>query len=93
CVLSVFYGLLTWMPSYLHKTHGLNISSMGGATFVIFMSGFVGELVGGYIGDKWKSSGASPNLVMRSMFSGSSLVAAACILAAAYTADAARVIV
>ena len=80
CILSVFYGLLTWMPSYLHQTHGLNISGMGGATFLIFMCGFVGELVGGYLGDKWKSSGASPNLVMRSMFSGSALVAALCML-------------
>ncbi|QET05175.1 MFS transporter [Cupriavidus pauculus] len=92
CILAVFYGLLTWMPSYLHKAHGFNIAAMGGATFLIFMSGFVGELIGGYIGDKWKASGASPNLVMRTMFSGSSLVAAACILAAAYIADSAVVV-
>lgn len=92
CILAVFYGLLTWMPSYLHKAHGFNIAAMGGATFLIFMSGFVGELIGGYIGDKWKASGASPNLVMRTMFSGSSLVAAACILAAAYIADSAAVV-
>ncbi|RON38674.1 MFS transporter [Pseudomonas brassicacearum] len=92
CILSVFYGLLTWMPSYLHQTHGLNISSMGGATFLIFMCGFVGELVGGYLGDKWKSSGASPNLVMRSMFSGSALVAALCMLAVAYASEASKAI-
>jgi ACS family D-galactonate transporter-like MFS transporter len=92
CILSVFYGLLTWMPSYLHQTHGLNISSMGGATFLIFMCGFVGELVGGYLGDKWKSSGASPNLVMRSMFSGSALVAAVCMLAVAYASEASKAI-
>jgi ACS family D-galactonate transporter-like MFS transporter len=82
CILSVFYGLLTWMPSYLHQTHGLNISSMGGATFLIFMCGFVGELVGG----------ASPNLVMRSMFSGSALVAALCMLAVAYASEASKAI-
>ncbi|MFJ3485976.1 MFS transporter [Pseudomonas sp. NPDC090202] len=92
CILSVFYGLLTWMPSYLHQTHGLNISGMGGATFLIFMCGFVGELVGGYLGDKWKASGASPNLVMRSMFSGSALVAALCMLGTAYTAQASQAI-
>ncbi|KKX61971.1 MFS transporter [Pseudomonas putida] len=92
CILSVFYGLLTWMPSYLHQTHGLDISGMGGATFLIFMCGFIGELVGGYLGDKWKSSGASPNLVMRSMFSGSALVAALCMLATAYTAQASQAI-
>ncbi|MEC3765522.1 MULTISPECIES: MFS transporter [Cupriavidus] len=93
CILAVFYGLLTWMPSYLHKAHGFNIAAMGGATFIIFMSGFVGELIGGYIGDRWKASGASPNVVMRTMFSGSSLVAAACILAAAYIPDSGTVVV
>ncbi|NUO85303.1 MAG: MFS transporter [Cupriavidus sp.] len=92
CILAVFYGLLTWMPSYLHKAHGFNIAAMGGATFIIFMSGFVGELIGGYLGDRWKASGASPNVVMRTMFSGSSLVAAACILAAAYISDSATVV-
>ncbi|MCO4889340.1 MFS transporter [Cupriavidus sp. WGtm5] len=92
CILAVFYGLLTWMPSYLHKAHGFNIAAMGGATFIIFMSGFVGELIGGYIGDRWKASGASPNVVMRTMFSGSSLVAAACILAAAYISDSGTVV-
>jgi len=92
CILSVFYGLLTWMPSYLHKAHGLDISAMGGATFLIFMCGFVGELIGGYLGDKWKSTGASPNLVMRSMFSGSALIAALCMLAVAYTPSASTAI-
>ncbi|MCY1286466.1 putative galactarate transporter [compost metagenome] len=92
CYNSVFYGLLTWMPSYLHKTHGLDIKAMGGATFLIFMCGFVGELVGGYIADKWKAAGGAPNLVMRAMFSGSALVAALCILVVAYTPDATLVI-
>lgn len=92
CILAVFYGLLTWMPSYLHKAHGLNISAMGGATFLIFMCGFVGELIGGWIGDRWRASGASPNLVMRTLFSGSALVAALCILAAAYVGETVAVI-
>ncbi len=60
---------------------------------MIFMCGFIGELVGGWIGDKWRASGASPNLVMRSMFSGSALVAAACILAAAFVASTGPVII
>ncbi|WP_244915099.1 MFS transporter [Rhizobium sullae] len=87
CITSVFYGLLTWMPSYLHQTHGLNIAAMGSATFGIFMCGFVGELIGGVVADRWRSNGGSPNLVMRSMFSGSALVAAICILGVAYSAN------
>ncbi|WP_443217204.1 MFS transporter [Pseudomonas sp. MF6396] len=92
CYNSVFYGLLTWMPSYLHQAHNLDIKAMGGATFLIFMCGFVGELIGGWIADKWKASGGQPNTVMRSMFAGAAAVAALCSLLVAYTPDAARVI-
>ncbi|WP_437882563.1 MFS transporter [Pseudomonas sp. LRF_L74] len=92
CYNSVFYGLMTWMPSYLHKAHDMDIKAMGGATFLIFMCGFVGEIVGGAIADKWKAAGGAPNLVMRSMFSGSALIAALCILAVAYTPDATAVV-
>src|SRR5438445_2517579 len=60
CFNSVFYGLLTWMPNYLNKVHGFDIKQMGGASFIIFFSGFVGELVGGYIADKWKAAGRTP---------------------------------
>ena len=52
---AVFYGLLTWMPTYLFKVHGLDIKTLGGASFIIFFSGFVGELVGGWIGDAWRA--------------------------------------
>jgi ACS family D-galactonate transporter-like MFS transporter len=92
CYNSVFYGLLTWMPSYLHQAHNLDIKAMGGATFLIFMCGFIGELVGGWLADKWKAAGGEPNKVMRSMFGGSAAVAAVCILLVAYTPDATRVI-
>lgn len=92
CYNSVFYGLMTWMPSYLHQAHGLDIKAMGGATFLIFMCGFIGELIGGAIADKWKAAGGSPNKVMRCMFSGSALIAALCILTVAYTPNAAAVI-
>ncbi len=33
---------------------------MGGASFIIFLSGFVGELIGGWIADKWKEAGGVP---------------------------------
>lgn len=92
CYNSVFYGLMTWMPSYLHQAHGLDIKAMGGATFLIFICGFVGELVGGWLADKWKAAGGAPNRVMRSMFAGSAMIASLCILLVAYTADAAGVI-
>ena len=41
---------------------------MGGASFLIYMCGFVGELVAGWISDKWKDRGGAPNVVFRTMF-------------------------
>ena len=58
-----FYGLLTWMPTYLFKVHNLDIKTLGNTSFIIFFAGFVGELIGGWIGDRWRGSGGSPNLV------------------------------
>ena len=29
---TVFYGLLTWLPSYLFEVHGFDIKALGGAT-------------------------------------------------------------
>lgn len=92
CYNSVFYGLLTWMPSYLHKAHNLDIKAMGGATFLIFMCRFIGEIFGGWLADKWKDAGGAPNKVMRTMFGGSAAIAALCILLVAYTKDAITVI-
>ncbi|WP_416424283.1 MFS transporter [Pseudomonas sp. App30] len=92
CYNSVFYGLLTWMPSYLHKVHNLDIKAMGGATFLIFMCGFIGELFGGWLADKWKSAGGEPNRVMRTLFGSAAAVTALCILLVAYIPDAGTVI-
>ena len=53
---AVWYGLLTWMPNYLSKVHGFDIKQMGGASFIMFFSGFVGEMFGGWLADKWKAA-------------------------------------
>ena len=84
---TVFYGLLTWLPSYLFKVHGFDIKTLGGATFIIFFSGFVGELVGGWIGDKWRARGGSPNLVYRTMFAVAALFTTVSIFAVGYVRE------
>ncbi|MDT7642477.1 MAG: transporter, family, D-galactonate transporter [Pseudonocardiales bacterium] len=63
----VFYGLLTWGPLYLSETKHFNIQAIGFSTLIIYGAGFVGELVGGYLADWWRGTGASPNLVLRTM--------------------------
>ncbi|MFS8933380.1 MFS transporter [Cupriavidus taiwanensis] len=93
CFNTVFYGLLTWMPNYLNKVHGFDIKQMGGASFIIFFSGFVGELIGGWIADKWKEAGGRPNVVMRTLFGIAAVVATASIFSVAYVTDPLVVVV
>src|SRR5437016_9626202 len=93
CANVVFYGLLTWMPNYLSKVHGFDIKQMGGATFIIFLLGFVGELVGGYFSDKWKSLGGSPNKVMRTLLGFASIVVTVAVFSVAYTTGAVLTVV
>ena len=75
CFNALFYGLLTWMPTYLSKVHDMDIKQMGGAVFIMFFSGFVGEMVGGWIADKWKAAGASQAKVLRTLFGIASSIA------------------
>jgi len=82
-----FYGLLTWMPTYLFKVHNFDIKTLGGASFIIFFSGFVGELVGGWIGDFWRSRGGAPNLVFRTLFGIAAISATTSIFFVAYVTD------
>jgi ACS family D-galactonate transporter-like MFS transporter len=90
---TVFYGLLTWMPTYLFKVHGFDIKTLGGASFIIFFAGFIGELVGGLIGDAWRSRGGAPNLVFRSLFGFAALIATVSVFAVAYVRDPVIVVV
>lgn len=63
----VFYGLLTWGPLYLSETKHFNIAAIGYSTLVIFGAGFVGELTGGWLADRWRARGTSPNVVLRTL--------------------------
>jgi len=90
---TTFYGLLTWMPNYLFKVHGFDIKALGGASFIIFFSGFVGELIGGWIGDTWRSRGGSPNLVFRTLFGIAAIMATVSIFLVAYVTNPVTVVV
>lgn len=87
CTNLIFFGLMTWLPTYLYKVHGFDIKSLGSATFIIFFFGFVGEIVAGQIADRWKLAGASSNLVYRSMQSFGAICVAASMFAVAYVSD------
>jgi ACS family D-galactonate transporter-like MFS transporter len=93
CCTTLYYGLLTWMPTYLHKVHGFDLQKMGNASFLIFLCGFVGEVVGGFIADKWLASGAAPNLVMRVMFGIAGVVATISVFCVAYATNPRMVVI
>ena len=63
----VFYGLVTWAPNYLAQERHFSLAGIGGATFIIFGAGFVGEIAGGFLADYWKERGGRPNIVMRTV--------------------------
>jgi MFS transporter, ACS family, D-galactonate transporter len=90
---TTFYGLLTWMPTYLFKVHGFDIKLLGSASFIIFFAGFVGELVGGWIGDAWRSRGGTPNLVFRTLFGIAAVMTTVSIFLVAYVTNAVAVVV
>ena len=90
---TVFYGLLTWMPNYLYKVHGFNMKSLGNVAFIIFFSGFIGEIFGGWLSDHWLARGGHPNTVYRTLFGFAALVTTASIFSVAYVADPAWVVV
>jgi ACS family D-galactonate transporter-like MFS transporter len=89
---TVFYGLLTWMPTYLFKVHGLDIKQLGGALFIMFFAGFVGELVGGQIGDIWRARGGQPNTIFRTLFGIAAIVATISVFSVAYVTNAVTVV-
>ncbi|MDB5857143.1 MAG: major facilitator superfamily 1 [Ramlibacter sp.] len=81
------------MPNYLSKVHGFDIKQMGGAVFIMFFSGFVGEMVGGWIADKWKAAGASQSRVLRTLFGVASIIATVSIYSVAQIKDPVAVVV
>ncbi|MDQ7915663.1 MFS transporter [Pseudomonas sp. 102515] len=76
----VFFGLLTWGPSYLAQARGFDIKGIGAATFVIFLCGAAGSLVGGFLCDLLVRKGMRRGLAAKGLLSCSGLVALAAFL-------------
>lgn len=77
---TVFYGLMTWGPSYLEKTQNLDIKIIGSSILIIFGFGVIGELIGGWIADFWRSKGGKANTVMHTLLFVGGFMTALCIL-------------
>ncbi|QIQ21371.1 MFS transporter [Zophobihabitans entericus] len=51
-MVSVLYGILTWIPMYLVKEKGFSFMSMGFVAAMPCIGGFIGAIGGGFISDK-----------------------------------------
>ncbi|MFN3691227.1 MAG: MFS transporter, partial [Fimbriimonadales bacterium] len=70
------FGILNWLPSYLHRTRGIEFSALSLPLFGVFLSGIVGIFFWAYLGDKTgrRTTFASAGL----------LLAGACVLLTAF---------
>ncbi|MCL8209428.1 MAG: MFS transporter [Actinomycetia bacterium] len=84
----VFYGLLSWVPYYLTTFRHIPFSVSGVSVFLIFGMGFVGELIGGQLADRWRLAGGRPNVVMRTLLGVAGVVTTAAVVVVAFTASA-----
>ena len=56
-VLSGFYGLNNWLPTYLEKELHVKFSTMAGYMIGTYVVAFVGKIVAGWLGDRWSRRG------------------------------------
>lgn len=76
----VYFGLLTWGPSYLAQARGFDIKGIGAATFVIFICGALGSLTGGFLCDGLIRRGVRRGLAVKGLLTFSGLVALCALL-------------
>ncbi|MGV8546294.1 hypothetical protein ACV35P_30875, partial [Pseudomonas aeruginosa] len=70
-----FLALLTCGPSFLAQARGFDIKGIGAATFVIFLCGAVGSLVGGFLCDLLIRKGVRRGLAAKGLLTVSGLAA------------------
>ena len=66
-MVSVLYGLLTWIPSYLVKEKGFSFMKMGLVASAPWIGGFIGSIVGGWISDKLLHKRRKPTMILTTL--------------------------
>ncbi|NML31826.1 MFS transporter [Paraburkholderia antibiotica] len=56
-MLSGFYGLNNWLPSYLEKELHIKFSSLTGYMIGTYVVAFIGKIFAGWLGDRWSRRG------------------------------------
>ena len=70
---SVFYGIITWLPSYFVNARGMDLISMGWLAAVPWVGALAGALAGGWIVDHWLAGNPLPVMIWGSILTSASL--------------------
>ncbi|MFM0467814.1 MFS transporter [Paraburkholderia strydomiana] len=56
-ILSGFYGLNNWLPTYLERELHIKFSSLTGYMIGTYVVAFIGKIFAGWLGDRWSRRG------------------------------------
>lgn len=62
-------ALITWLPTYFHRTEGLAMDKAGMRSSMIFIVAIIGAPVGGMIADKWRKSRLNARMALPALTS------------------------
>lgn len=65
---TIWWGIISWTPSYLAKQFGFGLAELGWGTFLVYGAGVLGQLVAGFTVDRWRQRTNRYNLVMKTVF-------------------------
>lgn len=56
-------SLLTWLPTYFHRVHGLAESTAGVKSSAVMLLAIIGAPLGGYLSDRWRKKRINARLL------------------------------
>jgi MFS family permease len=80
-----FWFYITWLPTYLERTHHVTIGKAGFLSVLPYVAAAVGVLLGGRLSDLVLRAGRPPMLARRVVVTGSAVVMGAALLVTAFT--------
>lgn len=69
-MVSILYGILTWIPSYLVNEKGFSFMKMGFIAAMPCIGGFIGAIAGGWISDKVFGRRRKPTMLFTALTTG-----------------------
>ncbi len=73
-MVSVLYGLLTWIPSYLVREKHFSFMKMGIVASAPWIGGFLGSIVGGWLSDKVLLKRRKPTMLFTALLTAGMMV-------------------